>query len=297
MRARIRGYTQPKIGAEGRDMGRAGRHRVRRHTGSVRAAARPAHHAPRHSAAIRNYSAEAGAGSRIITNISESPGWRAALLGTVAAGSLWLYSARSARAQPDDCTLSGTAPNEIATCQGDQSDGISSAGGTPDFNPANVETLNVNTGSTDIAPASGVDGIYFHRTGAGNDVIINSNTTPFEIIVNGANADGIDAMSDAAITITHTGNIDASAGRYGIFAQSGSIVLTTGESLSITSEGEVAGGLRGIDARNYGDGALEIVASGAVTGNSTTGIYARQANGAATGPLGIRSRHRRVPRH
>jgi hypothetical protein len=71
---------------------------------NVRAAARPAGHASHCPDAIRNYSADAGAGSQIITNISESPGWRAALLGTVAAGSLWLYSARSARAA---CVNSG----------------------------------------------------------------------------------------------------------------------------------------------------------------------------------------------
>jgi hypothetical protein len=127
---------------------------------------------------ITNYSADAGAGSRIVTNLSESPGWRAALLGTVAAGSLWLYSARVARAGPQLCTISGTAPDQIATCQGNQSDGIAS--GT-DFIAADVEILNVNNLTTNIAPAMGVDGIYFHRTGAGNNIVINSDTRPFNI--------------------------------------------------------------------------------------------------------------------
>lgn len=84
---------------------------------------------------IYNYRADAGAGSQVITNISESPGWRTALLGTVAAGALWLGTPRDAKAGPDPCSSVGIAPNQTATCQGDQSDGITSAGAT-DFDPA-----------------------------------------------------------------------------------------------------------------------------------------------------------------
>jgi hypothetical protein len=69
----------------------------------VRTATRPARDASCR-AVPTNYSGDAGAGSHSITNISESPAWRAALLGTVAAGSLWLYSARTARAA---CVNSG----------------------------------------------------------------------------------------------------------------------------------------------------------------------------------------------
>jgi len=139
------------------------------------------------SSRIFNYSADAGAGSQIITNLSENPTWRAALLGTVAAGALWLGLPRTTKAGPTACVTVGTT----ATCQGNQSAGVSS---NTDFNPAVVNTLNVNALTTDIAPASGVDGIYFHRTGAGNAIVINSDTGPFDIIVNGANADGIDAV-------------------------------------------------------------------------------------------------------
>ena len=220
-------------------------------------------------AAIYNYSADAGAGSHIITNISESPGWRGALLGTVAFGALCLYSARVARADPDPCTAVGVAPNQTATCQGNQSQGITSAG-ADDFDPAAVETLNVNSLNTNIAPAAGADGIYFHRTGAGNDVVINSNTGPFEIVVSGDGADGIDAQSDAGITIDHIGNIDASQGRYGIFAQ---VNAPGAGGISVISEGIVTGSQRGINARNYGTGALEIVANGDVTGTNGNGIH------------------------
>jgi hypothetical protein len=131
-------------------MRKAGPQTLHRHVGDVRAAPRP--YQPD---AICNYAADAGAGSQIITNIAESPGWRGALLGTVAAGSLWLYSARVARAGPDGCTITGTSPNQIATCQGNQSQGITSAG-AGDFDPADVETLNVNNLTTDITPAAGL---------------------------------------------------------------------------------------------------------------------------------------------
>ena len=40
------------------------------------------------------------------------------------------------------------------------------------------------------------------------------------MVVTGADADGIDARSNAAITINHFGDIDASAGRDGIDAHS-----------------------------------------------------------------------------
>lgn len=239
---------------------------------------------------IYNYSADAGASSQIITNLSESPGWRAALLGTVAAGALWLGAPRDAKAGPQLCTISGASPNQTATCQGNQSNGITSAGAT-DFDPAAVETLNVNTLTTDIMPAAGVAGIYFRRIGAGNDIVINSDTTdgpggPFAIIVNGALADGIDAISDSAITIDHTGAIDASAGRDGIVAQ----VTATGTGpLSITSDGNVTGGTNGIFAVNVGTGALTVIANGEVEGTLGTGIRALNNNAASTGPLSITS--------
>jgi hypothetical protein len=72
---------------------------------------------------IYNYSADAGAGSNTITVMSENGGWRAALLGTVAAGALWLGSLRDARAQV-------VAPNPpcdglpTVTCTGNVSSGI-----------------------------------------------------------------------------------------------------------------------------------------------------------------------------
>ena len=230
---------------------------------------------------IYNYSADAGAGSQLITNISESPGWRAALLGTVAAGSLWLYSARVARA---DCAADGpTILNCTDTIAGNVAPGVVNGG---ILVPDTYTTLNVYDLDANVAPDAGVDGIYFHRTGAGNAIVINSNTNPFDIIVTGVGADGIDAMSDAAITINHLGDIDASLGSYGIRAT----VSASGTGpLYIAATGEITANTRGIHAFNNGTGAVTIIANGDVQaiGAFSTGIYARNLNAAGTGGITI----------
>jgi hypothetical protein len=198
-------------------MGRAGRLRLCRSKADGHATARPVGHASDCPVTLRNYSADAGAGSHIITNFTEIPGWRGALLGTVAAGSLWLYSARSARAGPDACDVSVAG---VATCQGDQSDGIDGAGAVPpNFDQAITTTLNVNNLTTDITPATGVDGIYFYRDGIGENIVINSDTTDGpngakQIIVDGLYADGIFAYSYlGTVDINHTGDIRSNGGR------------------------------------------------------------------------------------
>jgi hypothetical protein len=148
--------------------------------------------------------------------------------------------------------------------------------------PAGYSTLNVNNITANITPNTGVDGIYFHRVGAGANIVIDSDTTPKAIVVNGASADGIDAQSQAAITIDHAGDIDASAGRDAIFAQ----VLSGGTALSITTAGELMGASIGIEARNSGTGALSVVVNGDVAGGTGAGIYARNVS-TSTGDLSI----------
>ena len=202
---------------------------------------------------IYNYSADAGAGSQIIKGLAGSAGWRAALLGTVAAGALWLGAPRYARAGPDPCALSG---GTTATCSGDQSDGIAS--GT-DF-PAAYTTLNVNGLTTNIAPAPGVDGIYFHGT---TSVNIISNTTPFGIFAAG---DGINA--DAllgAVTIDHTGDITSNG--FGIYALShgGGIV-------GVTSKGNINANSAAIFAR--GSDAVTVDSTGDIDSTNGSGIFA-----------------------
>jgi hypothetical protein len=77
-----------------------------------------------------------------------------------------------------------------------------------DFNPANVQTLNVNNLTTDIVPGVDVEGIYFYRTGIGNNVVVNSDTTDGpngvkRIIVNGGFIDSIFADSEQGTVTNH----------------------------------------------------------------------------------------------
>ena len=92
-----------------------------------------------------------------------------------------------------------------------------------------------------------------------------------------------------ALTVTAHGDVLGDL-LYGVFARNGNAVILDGTDLSVTAGG-VTGGVTGINAFNFGTGALEIVAKGDVegTGVGSTGIYARQANVAATGPLSITS--------
>ncbi len=166
-------------------------------TAARRACARPTQTQDAYQA-IYNYAADAGS-----QNFFTSDTWRAALLGTAAAGALFFGYARSARA---DCVGSGST----LTCTGDVNGGINVPGG--------YTTLDVNNLNADIAPESD-DGIYFNGDG---DVNINSNTTDPDshlISVEGEGADGIDARSETKITIDHTGDITSKDG-HGIYAVS-----------------------------------------------------------------------------
>ncbi len=107
--------------------------------------------------AIYNYAAEAGHGSQ---TFSTSNTWRAALLGTVAAGALMFGYGRTARAQ----VMPPVAPCNVITgggttvnCTGNLSAGVEVNG--------SYTTLNVNTLTANIAPASEVDGINFTSDG------------------------------------------------------------------------------------------------------------------------------------
>src|SRR5437667_5419413 len=97
--------------------------------------------------------------------------WRAALLGTAAAGALSLAIGGPAAAAPTPCVINGA----VATCSGDQSAGIAS--GT-DFTAPPVTTLNVNNLTKAIAPGSGTSGIRFISNG---DITVSSDTGGFGI--------------------------------------------------------------------------------------------------------------------
>lgn len=192
-------------------------------------------------------------------------GWRAALLGTVAAGALWSLTPKPARAGPDACTTVGAT----ATCTGNQSGGIHSGA---DFNPATVDTLNVNSLTTNITPPANTSGIYFGRINPGDTITINSDTTPHAISVTGT-ADGIVAVAPGDVTVNHTGDI-TSAGDNGITVSSGSGIA------SVTATGAISAFYDGISA--FGNNGVSVSHTGDLTAQNHFGIHAFSAGGPAS---------------
>ncbi|WFU81284.1 autotransporter domain-containing protein [Bradyrhizobium sp. CIAT3101] len=195
---------------------------------------------------------------------------RAALLGTAANGALGLMALQPAQAGPGACTTVGTT----ASCTGDQSGGI----GAADFNQATVDTLNVNSLTTKITPATGTSGIDFER-GSG-DVTINSDMTRYSIAVTGT-ADGIHVSSLATgswetgvLTINQAGDI-SSAGGFGIYAFTGGIFGTLG--LNITSSGTITAYRDGINTGTHArftGGDITIAHGGDISSSIGSGIFA-----------------------
>ncbi|MDR3483319.1 MAG: autotransporter domain-containing protein [Bradyrhizobium sp.] len=191
--------------------------------------------------------------------------FRDAFLGTVAAGALSLAFGGPALAgpvpvPPAGCTLSGGGT--IETCTGDQHAGVTAL-------PPPVTTLNVNSLTTAITPASGTNGITFTSAGA---VTINSNTGAFGITTQGNSAYGILARSygAGAVTVTSAGNITtAGDSANGISAAS----FGTG-AVTVTSTGNIATagvGAGGIYALTTGTGAVMVTSTGNIT---TAGLFA-----------------------
>jgi outer membrane autotransporter protein len=131
-------------------------------------------------------------------------------------------------------------------------------------------------------------------TGAGTTVTgnfsaisaLNYGRGNLEILTNGAvigSDTGISANNrgSAGLDITANGNVTGT-NYFGVSAYNSAagsfLKITTAASTTVT------GGQRGIDARNYGTGALDITANGNVTGTSTYGIYAQ--NGTSVTPAG-----------
>ena len=158
-----------------------------------------------------------------------------------------------------------------------------------------------NSGIIATVSPSGTGGISITSTGdvAGNLAGIVANDQGGGAVSIEANGDvtaaltGITALNfnaaGTALTIIANGDVTGTT-NIGIYAKNYGVDATTGISLSITSEA-VTGGVNGIVARNYGTGALEIVAYGDVGDPmgivpSNTGIFARN-DAASTGPLSI----------
>jgi uncharacterized protein with beta-barrel porin domain len=203
--------------------------------------------------------------------------FRNAFLGTVAAGALSLAFGGPALATPmpvlpAGCTIDSTGT--IETCIGDQHTGVTA------LSPP-VTTLNVNSLTTAITPASGTNGITFTSAGA---VTINSNTGAFGITTQGNSANGILAESygAGAVTVTSTGNMTtAGASANGIYAtNNGAGAVTVTSTGNITTAGFNA---IGIDAYSQGGGAVTVTSTGNMTtqGDFAYGIFAKSA-GAVT---------------
>jgi uncharacterized protein with beta-barrel porin domain len=176
---------------------------------------------------------------------------------------------RPAHAGPAGCTTVGTTAN----CTGNQSAGI----GAADFDQNVVDTLNVDSLTSNIAPAAGTSGIEFVRsTGA---VTINSDMAAHSITVTGA-ADGIRAASNAigswetgTVTINHAGAIN-SAGGFGIYVSTNGLYGPV--DINIASRGTIAAYRDGINAGAHGGSSdnITIAHDGGITSSIGSGIYA-----------------------
>jgi uncharacterized protein with beta-barrel porin domain len=196
--------------------------------------------------------------------------FRDAFLGTVAAGALSLAFSGPALAvpvpvPPAGCTIDGTGT--IETCTGNQSAGVTAL-------PPPITTLNVNSLTQAVTPASGINGITFTSAGA---VTVNSDTGTFGITTAGAHAHGIFAKSTGggAVTVTSTGNITTQGNSsYGILARTyGAGVVAVTSAGNITTASDSA---NGISAISFGGGAVTVTSTGniATAGFGAGGIYA-----------------------
>ncbi len=139
--------------------------------------------------------------------------------------------------------------------------------------------LSVTTGSESRVVSEYRDGIYARQAGLGAlDVVVDGEVDAGDV---GVDARITNSASDAALTIT-TGDLShISAGRVGIDARQGG----TGE-LDITASGTVTAetysGIYAIIDNDANDSALTVTASGTITGGSgdpdaySAGIYARR---------------------
>lgn len=121
--------------------------------------------------------------------------------------------------------------------------------------------------STGTLESASKNGVYAFNKASGTDLTID--------VVNAyGDREGIYAKNEGtgAISVTSSGTVVSST-RSGIWADNSS----AGTDLSVEAS-NVYGAWHGIDARNYGTGALSIATSGTVEGASSAGIYAHTSN-------------------
>jgi outer membrane autotransporter protein len=131
---------------------------------------------------------------------------------------------------------------------------------------ANNGTGELNITTTGTVTGTNVDGIVASNEIGSTDLTISAATVTGGVY-------GIAALNygTGAIDITSTGTVTGGTG-VGIDAYN----YQYGTDLTI-SAAAVTGGAHGIHARNYGSGAIDITASGAVTGTDHYGIYANNS--------------------
>ncbi len=204
---------------------------------------------------------------------------RSVLLGTVAAGVMMFGYGRQVRAQTvPPAAPCNTVSGATVTCTGNVSSGIEidQYGPAPDT----FDTLIVRDVTADIAPAGGIDGIYF---GSDGDITVNSDTTngaggPFSITTTGDGADGIDLYSGAGTaTVRHRGDL-VTRGNYasGIYAE-GYYGTTVSHDGKITTRGAYSYGVNALSS----DGSVSVRQNGTITtqGFYGFGIYAGAPGG------------------
>ncbi|WCM21719.1 hypothetical protein NDK50_09820 [Paraburkholderia bryophila] len=152
-----------------------------------------------------------------------------------------------------------------------------------------IRAVNDGTGALSINTTGVVTGVYGDGILARN----NTNGTNLTVVASGpvnAYRVGVYAKNygTGALSITTTDAVNGLAAvSIGVYARNNA----RGTGLTISSAGAV-GGLDGIQARNFGTGALSVTASGPVTGSSRYGVFATNAGtslsvttGAATGGI------------
>lgn len=237
---------------------------------------------------------------------------RICLLKTVASGALCvgiLSQLDQAYADPDLCTINGS----VATCSGDQSEGIAS--GT-DFTSPPIDTLYVNNlDATGITPDPNVDGINFlsaepqgitiHVDTAGTAGIVTTGTSTYGIKADSTGIGSIAIQNNGYVksdysaiearvlgaggnvTITNSGNIKSieRAGIWGDVTTLGDVAISNSGTIEASGAGIIGSSAFGnVTITNYADitgfiiAGIEAAASGDISITSSGTIEHHEAN-------------------
>jgi predicted amino acid-binding ACT domain protein len=175
------------------------------------------------------------------------------------------------------------ADGELAVTTG--ADSIVTGGGN------GIQALQAGTGALSVTADGEVAGTNFYGIRA---EISNSSSESNLAVTTGADStvtggrNGVYAQQfgTGALTVTANGNITGTD-RNGIYARISNSLAERALAITTGTDSAVTGGLRGINARQQGTGALSVTANGEVTGTNYQGILAQITNSAATGNLTI----------